>query len=194
MIRIQRRLQSGDEYMAAGSTALRLYVAVMRPQYFLHYPHGLSRSMPKLLLASCVSGFFRERELPRTDSRARGYVFTGLVLMSSGPTAIPILAAASHFSRQSHSSMQETSVQDSGSSKIGPTQPLLCRNPRKRGRQGNSNTLEGGHMYINLVIYIACLAFALTGGIIAYALTRLAERKSVRNWTIIDGEYFRRKR
>ena len=50
-------------------------------------------------------------------------------------------------------------------------------------------------MYLNFIIYLACFAVSLTGGVIAYKISnRKKKGRSRCSWVIIDGEYFRRER
>ena len=107
-----------NKRVAAGSTALPLYVPVMRSQYSRHYPHGLSRSAVKLPSPSCASGFFRECKLPRAVDRVRDYGITGLVPMFPNSILRPVLAAAGLVPINRIRPMRETSAQDQGTSKI----------------------------------------------------------------------------
>lgn len=48
-------------------------------------------------------------------------------------------------------------------------------------------------MYLNFIIYLACFAVSLAGGVIAYKISnRRKKDRSGCSWVIIDGEYFRR--
>ena len=48
-------------------------------------------------------------------------------------------------------------------------------------------------MYLNFIIYLACFAVSLAGGVIAYKISNRKKKDRSRcSWAIIDGEYFRR--